>query len=51
MEPRKVRKLKVLTGFRPVSDLFHALRPAASKPWHAPAKKKNKKRNTKERKK
>ena len=39
MEPRKVRKLKVLTGFRPVSDLFHALRPAASKPWHAPAKK------------
>ena len=22
MEPRKVRKLKVLTGFRPVSDLF-----------------------------
>ena len=42
MEPRKVRKLKVLTGFRPVSDLFHALRPAASKPWHAPAKKRTK---------
>ena len=42
MEPRKVRKLKVLTGFRPVSDQFHTLRPAASKPWHAPAKKRTK---------
>ena len=42
MEPRKVRKLKVLTGFRPVSDQFHTLRPAASKPWHAPAKKEQK---------
>ena len=48
MEPRKVRKLKVLTGFRPVSDQFHTLRPAASKPWHASAKGKNKERNTKE---
>ena len=42
MEPRKVRKLKVLTGFRPVSDQFHTLRPAASKPWRAPAKKRTK---------
>ena len=27
MEPRKVRKLKILTGFRPVSDQFQTLCP------------------------
>ena len=49
MESRKkVHKLKVLTGFRPVSDQFQTLCPDASKPWHAPAKGKNKERNTKE---
>ena len=42
MEPRKVRKLKVLTGFRPVSDQFQTLGPGASKPWHVPAKKRTK---------
>ena len=30
MEPRKVRKLKILTGFRPVSDQFQTLCPDAS---------------------
>ena len=38
MEPRKVRKLKVLTGFRPVSDQFQTLSPDASKPWDTPTK-------------
>ena len=42
MEPRKVRKLKVLTGFRPVSDQFQTLSPDASKPWDTPAKKRTK---------
>ena len=49
MEPRKARKLKVLTGFRPVSDQFHTLRPAASKPWHASAKGKRETQRKKER--
>ena len=42
MEPRKVRKLKVLTGFRPFSDQFQTLSPDASKPWDTPAKKRTK---------
>ena len=48
MEPRKVRKLKILTGFRPVSDQFQTLCPDVSEPWRAPSKRKGKKRNTKE---
>ena len=31
MEPRKVRKLKILTGFRPVSDQFQTLCPERTK--------------------
>ena len=47
MEPRKVRKLKILTGFRPVSDQFQTLCPDASETLRAHAKRKSQKRNTK----
>ena len=47
MEPRKVRKLKILTGFRPVSDQFQTLCPDASETLHTLAKRKSQKRNTK----
>ena len=47
MEPRKVRKLKILTGFRPVSDQFQTLCPDASETLRTHAKRKGQKRNTK----
>ena len=47
MEPRKVRKLKILTGFRPVSDQFQTLCPDASETLRTHAKRKSQKRNTK----
>ena len=47
MEPRNVRKLKILTGFRPVSDQFQTLCPDASETLRTHAKRKGQKRNTK----
>ena len=51
MEPRKVRKLKVLTGFRPVSDQFHTLRPACLKTMARLCKRKEQREKHKGRKK
>ena len=45
MEPRKVRKLKILTGFRPVSDQFQTLCPDASETLR-PMQKERAKRET-----